>query len=96
MGLEVTKQEHSPYGAAIEIELLERERVVRDHQLFTGTVGLEFITERPGALRLETTILEGSLLPVCLTQRSAHQRRSSADETLSCNSVVPRGTRHQL
>ncbi|HLF85012.1 MAG TPA: hypothetical protein VI837_12630, partial [Blastocatellia bacterium] len=36
----------------------------RKHQVVSGTFGFEFIPERKGGLRLETSMLEGSLLPV--------------------------------
>ncbi len=36
----------------------------RKHQLVSGTFGLEFIPERRGGFRVETSILEGSLLPI--------------------------------
>ncbi len=36
----------------------------RKHQIVTGALGFEFIPERKGGLRLETSLLEGSLLPI--------------------------------
>lgn len=36
----------------------------RKHQVVSGTLGFEFIPERKGGLRLETSLLEGSLLPI--------------------------------
>src|SRR5581483_722601 len=34
-----------------------------DHQIFSGAWGFEFLKERPGGLRLETSFLDGRLLP---------------------------------
>ena len=36
----------------------------RKHQMLGGTVGYEFLKERPGGLRLEVSLLHGSLLPI--------------------------------
>lgn len=36
----------------------------RKHQILSGTVGYEFLPERPGGLRLEVSLLHGSLLPI--------------------------------
>lgn len=36
----------------------------RRHQLLSGMLGIEFLTKRPGGLRLETGVMEGWLLPV--------------------------------
>jgi hypothetical protein len=36
----------------------------RKHQVESGTVGYEFLPERPGGLRLEVNLLHGSLLPI--------------------------------
>jgi hypothetical protein len=36
----------------------------RDHQVVTATLGIDFVRERPGAVRLATTLLDGSLLPL--------------------------------
>lgn len=36
----------------------------RKHQILSGTLGLEFIPERPGGLRIEGSALYGSLLPI--------------------------------
>jgi hypothetical protein len=36
----------------------------RKHQIVTGTIGLDFLRERPGGLRLEFATLSGSLLPL--------------------------------
>ena len=36
----------------------------REHQILTGTVGLEFLPKRPGGVRFEITGLDGSLLPI--------------------------------
>jgi hypothetical protein len=36
----------------------------RKHQILTGTLGFEFLPERPGGLRLEAGALYGSLLPL--------------------------------
>lgn len=36
----------------------------RKHQVLNATVGVEFLKERPGGLRLEVTALHGSLLPL--------------------------------
>jgi len=35
----------------------------REHKILSGTVGYEFLPERPGGLRLEVNLLHGSLLP---------------------------------
>jgi len=35
----------------------------RRHRIYSGMFGLEFFTHRPGALRLETSFMDGSLLP---------------------------------
>lgn len=34
------------------------------HQILSGTLGYEFLPERPGGLRLEANVLHGSLLPI--------------------------------
>jgi hypothetical protein len=36
----------------------------REHQIVSATLGVEFLKERPGGLRLETSVLHGSLLPI--------------------------------
>lgn len=36
----------------------------RKHQHFSGTIGYEFLPERRGGLRLEASVLRGSLLPI--------------------------------
>jgi hypothetical protein len=36
----------------------------RKHQILSGTVGFDFLRERPGGIRLEATALYGSLLPI--------------------------------
>ncbi|MDZ7289994.1 MAG: hypothetical protein ONB44_06100 [candidate division KSB1 bacterium] len=35
----------------------------KDHRILSGTLGLEFFVRRPGALRVETSYVDGSLLP---------------------------------
>lgn len=36
----------------------------RKHQVVSGTLGVEFLPERPGGLRVEASVLHGSLLPL--------------------------------
>ena len=36
----------------------------REHQIVTGTLGFEFLPKRPGGLRIETSVMEGRLLPL--------------------------------
>jgi hypothetical protein len=42
-----------------------------DHQIITGTFGFEFIKERPGGVRFETSIVDGRLLPLNNFNQSA-------------------------
>lgn len=36
----------------------------REHQIVSATLGFELLKDRPGGLRLETSVLHGSLLPI--------------------------------
>lgn len=45
----------------------------RDHRMFSATLGFELMPSRPGAMRLETSLLEGSLQPLSGFNQNAIQ-----------------------
>jgi hypothetical protein len=55
-----------------------------DHQVLAGTLGLELVPGRPGALRLEGTLLDGSQLPRSgFNQGNVNDREDSSGWALS-------------
>jgi len=54
-----------------------------EHQLFTGTIGFEFLPKRPGGLRLEVSALKGSLLPrTSFNQQNVNDAEKSRGESV--------------